>query len=137
MTQSKDNNIEITSDDTSFTIKLDETYGATTSYIDGIDSGSVVYSSVDSMADTITLDLSDITLDGIVDTNPGQYNFNWTYEQKEFENCLPGLDEVNKMCEVYPGLAKAYENFKTAYKLVEQDYKGKKKAGEIDDDIPF
>ena len=25
----------------------------------------------------------------------------------------------------YPALAKAYENFKTVYKLVEQDYKGK------------
>ena len=135
MTQSKNNNIEITSDDNVFTIKLDETYGATTTYLDNTE--NIVYTTDHTGPDTITLDLSDITVDDIIDTDPSQYNFNWIYEQKEFENCLPSIDEVNKMCEVYPGLAKAYENFKTAYKLVEQDYKGKKKAGEVDDDIPF
>jgi len=124
-------------DDSTFTINLGETYGATTSYVDGMDSGSVIYSAGDTEADTITLDLSDITIDGLVDTD-GAYSFsNWTYEQREFENCMPNLNDVNKMCEIYPGLSKAYENFKTAYKLVEQDFKGKKLAGEIDDDIPF
>ena len=39
---------------------------------------------------------------------------------------LPDVDTVNDMCEQYPALAKAYENFQTVYKLVEQDYKGKK-----------
>ena len=39
---------------------------------------------------------------------------------------LPDVDTVNNMCEEYPALAKAYENFQTVYKLVEQDYKGKK-----------
>ena len=132
-----DKDIEITSTDSTFTINLGDTYGATTSYIDGMDSGSVVYSTGLSNSDTITLDLSDITIDGLVDTE-GTYRFNdWSFEQRPFENCMPSVDDVNKMCEVYPGLAKAYENFKTAYKLVEQDFKGKKKAGEIDDDIPF
>ena len=40
---------------------------------------------------------------------------------------LPDVYTVNDMCEQYPALAKAYENFKTVYKLVEQDYKGKHK----------
>ena len=39
---------------------------------------------------------------------------------------LPDVYTVNDMCEEYPALAKAYENFQTIYKLVEQDYKGKK-----------
>ena len=39
---------------------------------------------------------------------------------------LPDVYTVNDMCEEYPALAKAYENFQTIYNLVEQDYKGKK-----------
>ena len=132
-----DKDIEITADDSTFTVNLGETYGATTSYVDCMDSGSVVYSTGLSDSDTITLDLSDITIDGLVDTDGFSSFSNWSFEQRPFENCMPSVDDVNKMCEVYPGLAKAYENFKTAYKLVEQDFKGKKKAGEIDDDIPF
>ena len=43
-----------------------------------------------------------------------------------WKEALPDLYTVNDMCEQYPALAKAYENFQTVYKLVEQDYKGKK-----------
>ena len=43
-----------------------------------------------------------------------------------WKEALPDVDTVNAMCNEYPALAKAYENFKTVYKLVEQDYKGKK-----------
>ena len=41
---------------------------------------------------------------------------------------LPDVYTVNDMCEEYPALAKAYENFQTVYKLVEQDYKGKQEG---------
>ena len=44
-----------------------------------------------------------------------------------WKEALPDVDTVNAMCEQYPALAKAYENFKTVYKLVEQDYKGNQK----------
>lgn len=132
MTQSKDNELDITIDTNTITIKLDETYGTTSTYLENT---GVVYTTDDTMGETFTLDLSDtITLDGIIDTE-GPYN--WNFDLTPFVNTMPTIDEVNKMCDVYPGLAKAFENFKTAYKLVEQDYKGKKKAGEIDDDIPF
>jgi len=40
---------------------------------------------------------------------------------------FPDFNTVEKMCEEYPGLAKAFENFKTVYKMVEQDWKGKMK----------
>ena len=132
MTQSKDNELDITIDTNTITIKLDETYGTTSTYLENT---GVVYTTDDTMGETFTLDLSDtITLDGIIDTE-GPYN--WNFDLTPFVNTMPTIDEINKMCDVYPGLAKAFENFKTAYKLVEQDYIGKKKAGEIDDDIPF
>ena len=44
---------------------------------------------------------------------------------------LPDVDTVNDMCNKYPALAKAYENFQTVYKLVEQDYKGKKEDEDL------
>ena len=45
-----------------------------------------------------------------------------------FKDYMPDPAELEKMCEEYPGLDKAYENFKTFYKLVEQDWRGKQNA---------
>lgn len=108
-------------DDSIITIALDETMGATTAY--------------PSTEDTLTI------------TGTGDYEFDFTsidlgpltFEKTVWQDSLPEIDEVEKMCEHYPGLKKAYENFKTAYKLIEQDYRGKLDSGEIqkDDDIPF
>jgi len=50
-------------------------------------------------------------------------NYNYSYET--FIDCLPSMCEVESMCKEYPALQKAYENFRTIYKMVEQDYKGK------------
>ena len=104
-------------------------------------------------SDTITIDLSDYTMDSSgsvisssdfnsittisgISTSTGS-----TYRVDDqitfdFDNIkivptlwtetLPDVYTVNDMCEEYPALAKAYENFQTIYKLVEQDYKGKK-----------
>lgn len=54
-----------------------------------------------------------------------------------FVHTMPDLNRVEAMCKEYPALAKAYEQFKLIYKMTDQDYKGKLKAGEIDDEIPF
>jgi len=43
-----------------------------------------------------------------------------------WEEVLPDISTVDNMCSEYPALKKAFENFKTVYTLVEQDYKGKK-----------
>ncbi len=51
----------------------------------------------------------------------------------EWEHQFPPFHQVEEMCKEYPALEKAYENFKTIYKMVEQDYIGKKK----DDEPPF
>lgn len=50
---------------------------------------------------------------------------------------MPHIDDIENMCKEYPALEKAFENFKTVYKMVEQDYKGKLKERGLDDDIPF
>jgi len=58
---------------------------------------------------------STVTLNDINATS-----FNWKNE--EFVDCLPDFDKVEKMCKEYPGLAIAFEKFKTVYKLVKDDY---------------
>lgn len=128
MTQSKDNDIVFNIDTTEFesTITLDSTWEA---------SEFTVTSPIDTMADTVTIDISSLTSD-TADFDVS----NITFEYIEFEDKMPDLSKVKSMVKHYPALAKAYENFKTVYKMVEQDYKGKVAAGEIDeydDNIPF
>ena len=77
--------------------------------ISGISTNTVNISDILSSDDQITFDYDNIK---IVPTL-------WT-------EALPDVYTVNDMCKEYPALAKVYENFKTVYKLVEQDYKGKK-----------
>jgi|TARA_B100000941_G_scaffold34264_1_gene20482 hypothetical protein len=85
-----------------------------------------------SASDTITIGSGDYsfagndityTVEGIDDCIPS----------KDFVTHIPSLEKIEKMCEQYPGLKKAYEHFVFAYKLTQQDYDGKLKAGELDD----
>lgn len=41
---------------------------------------------------------------------------------QEWVNQFPDFDRVQKMCKEYPGLAIAFDKFKTTYKLVRDDY---------------
>jgi hypothetical protein len=52
----------------------------------------------------------------------------------EFENCMPDIYKIKNMCEHYPALEKAYENFVSIYKMVHQDYVGNYQT---DDEVPF
>jgi|TARA_R110000822_G_scaffold93304_1_gene214719 hypothetical protein len=114
MTQSNKVNDTITIDLSDYTmdssgsvISSSDFDGITT--ISGISTSTVNISDILSSDDQITFDYDNIK---IVPTL-------WT-------EALPDVYTVNDMCKEYPALAKAYENFKTVYKLVEQDYKGKK-----------
>ena len=76
--------------------------------------------------DSITT-ISGIT--GYTISSDDQISFDWDNIKivpTLWKEALPDIYTVNNMCEEYPALAKAYENFQTVYKLVEQDYKGKK-----------
>tara|TARA_A100001035_G_scaffold126802_1_gene99743 strand:+ start:4484 stop:4813 length:330 start_codon:yes stop_codon:yes gene_type:complete len=91
------------------------------------------YVSADS-TNTITLD-SDFLSD-----SGSEYTYNIPGhpdslgESIPFENTMPSIYTINDMVKHYPSLAKAYENFKTIYKMVEQDYKGNIQDK---DEIPF
>jgi len=131
MTQSKKDDGHITIDvgalddymssSDTITINLDDTYGTTTTYWAGDSVTDITYSGVDT-----TIDIGNYTLSG--DFGP----IDWT----AWEGIKP--EDVEKMCKHYPGLEKVWRNFKSVYDMCKQDYEGKKKAGEIDDDdIPF
>jgi len=102
------------------TINLDNTMGATTTYWAGDSVTDVVYNG--SNAGTFT-----ISSDDTIDIS----SLSWDFGNKI------NPDEVSKMCEHYPALEKVWRNFKAVYDMVKQDYEGKKKAGEIDDELPF
>ena len=81
---------------------------------------------ISSNLDSITT-ISGIT--GYTVSSDDQISFDWDNIKivpTLWKEALPDIYTVNNMCEEYPALAKAYENFQTIYKLVEQDYKGKK-----------
>ena len=103
------------------TINLDNTYGTTTTYWAG-----------DSVSD-ITLDTGangTFTI-GTDDTiNIGDWNLTGNFGHID-------PNQVENMCKEYPPLQKVWRNFKNVYDMCKQDYEGKIKAGEIDDDIPF
>ena len=124
------------SSDSTFTINLDEDYLN--------DTGSEYTYNLSSTVDTTTYSLSDsigditfdtTTYDGTftIDTNTvDTVNIDWIYNNMNIDP-----SEVERMCKEYPSLEKVWRNFKSVYDMVKQDYEGKKKAGEIDDDIPF
>ena len=127
MTQSKDDN--------EYTIDLSNMNGTTDTIT--ITGTSDIDSSWVSVGDITT---STIDIDSIISSNDN-ITFDWdniNITSTLWQDTLPDVKTVNKMCKEYPALAKAYENFQTVYKLVEQDYEGKKKSGEIDDEnYPF
>ena len=134
MTQSKDDTITINIDDyTTDTIDLGNIDGLTVG-------GSTLSWSGDNMSDitfdssiddgTFTIDIND---SGTIDLSNLDINHpNWGYINTSIDP-----DEVEHMCKEYPALTKVWQNFKSVYDMVKQDYEGKKQAGELDDDIPF
>ena len=46
--------------------------------------------------------------------------FSW--KNQEFVDCMPDINRIETMCKEYPGLAIAFDKFKTTYNLVKDDY---------------
>ena len=97
-------------------------------------SGSVISSSdFDSITTISGISTSTVNISDIISSDD-QISFDWDNIKivpTLWKEALPDLYTVNDMCEQYPALAKAYENFQTVYKLVEQDYKGKKEDEDL------
>lgn len=115
------------------------------------DDKTLTITGIDGTTDTITIDLSDTystltmstpyplgdisvnsyTVDTIdIDWDKISIN-NITLEPTMWEDCMPDPQKLKKMCEQYPALEKAYENFKTVYSMVEQDWKGNHDEDEL------
>lgn len=122
MTQSKD--------DETFTINLDEWKGDITLTYDTMMSTADTFT-ISDPADTVTIDINDYVSDNTFDIS------NITFDSVPFVDSMPSIERISAMCDEYPALAKAYEQFKLIYKMTEQDYKGKLKERGLDDDIPF
>lgn len=109
-----DNTITITGiDGTIDTITMDSIYSYTLSSDPAININLENYT-------TGNIDLSSITS---TDANWSS-GYNVTFDCIVFEDCMPDVKRIKNMCEHYPALTKAFENFKTIYKMVDQDYKG-------------
>lgn len=94
------------------TLDINGYYGYTT------DISTITTSTIDT-SDLISMDDLSITLN----------------EPVEFEDKMPSVAKVEDMCNDYPALKKAYEQFKSIYAMVHQDWKGRQEAG--DDQLPF
>lgn len=100
------------------------------------DNNTIIITGTNGTMDTITMasgysyTLSSDTIDlgNYCTTSPSNYYsiFNESFEitQQVFEDCMPDVNRIKDMCKHYPALAKAFENFKTIYTMVDQDYKG-------------
>ena len=44
------------------------------------------------------------------------------WKNQEFVDCMPDINRIETMCKEYPGLAIAFDKFKTTYNLVKDDY---------------
>lgn len=113
MTQSKDDNdiVILTGSSDPYTISYDDNMVSTTT----ISTSDLTITDSDY---TFTLD-DTINIDSIISGTTVNTGFG-----TEWIDHLPAMSVVKDMCQHYPALEKALENFKTVYKMVEQDYKG-------------
>ena len=131
MTQSKDNTITIDLSDYDNEDFVTDTGTDYTFNVSTNTNGSVITSS---NLDSITTISGISTSTGSTYRVDDQISFNFDdilITPTLWTETLPDVDTVNDMCNKYPALAKAYENFQTVYKLVEQDYKGKKEDEDL------
>ena len=126
MTQSKQND-DIVFDITDSTLSISDDYLSDSNTIT-IDMNG--YDVSDYVVDTV--DISGITTPTIDTTWDSLTNI--TFDRVMFEDDMPDPQTLKRMCKEYPALEKVYENFKTVYKLIEQDWKGKQ---DDDEELPF
>tara|TARA_B100000900_G_scaffold306924_1_gene265547 strand:+ start:3928 stop:4296 length:369 start_codon:yes stop_codon:yes gene_type:complete len=85
-----------------------------------------------SSTDTITIDTN--TVDTLLTGEDQVYTLTGYNTPVVFEDIMPEVSKVEDMCNEYPALQKAYENFKSIYAMVHQDYVGNRKNEE---EVPF
>lgn len=89
------------------------------------DNTFTVYTDTNDWIDISSLATDTIDIDSIINLDELDISI---LEPIEFEDRMPDVAKVEDMCNDYPALRKAYENFKTIYKMVHQDWQGKQDA---------
>ena len=118
--------------DSGYTITLDGSESSLGGGLDFSNTMSDVTFTMDTSTATSTVSVPGATVGGITG---GAYTFD--VGDHTFDLNTLDEDQINEMCKEYPALKIVWQNFKTMYDLVKQDYKGKKEAGELDDELPF
>ena len=118
-------------DDNGWTFKLDDDVTIDTSNItmnsSMISSHAVDTVTIGSSSDmTYTISSADATGYSWADSDGNNIIIN-THKPVDFTDCLPDFSKIQAMCAEYPGLDKAFDNFKVTYKMVHQDWVGKQK----------
>jgi hypothetical protein len=100
------------------TITISGGTGSSYYYTNGAGSGGF-------SSDTITISNGGYSIGAIGSTttinNISTSSFNWKMPE-EFVDAFPDFNRIEKMCKEYPGLAIAFEKFKTVYNLVKDHY---------------
>jgi hypothetical protein len=111
-----------------------ETYYGVPEYSDTVtvSLGDITVDTID-LSDTITINSGSIATSIITDGTDQHWADSIHWDPIEFEDQMPTVAKVEDMCNDYPALDKAYENFKTIYNMVHQDWIGRQKK----DDPPF
>ncbi len=91
------------------------TYDNNVNYISTI-TLTPTYTSIGSSTNTFNIGSGTVSIDSI-DTSSFAFNL-----PKEWVDTFPMWTRVQDMCEKYPGLKIAFENFKVFYEMVKDDY---------------
>lgn len=91
--------------------------------LSGITGDNMGTVSIDTSNDVyITLDSTGAAQSVYTITGNDTITFDSWLTNKEWENSFPDWGRVNDMCEKYPGLKAAFDNFKVFYEMVKDDY---------------
>ena len=84
---------------------------------------------------TVVVNSGAFTLDGVTfdDDNIDLNSITISLDKVMFEDMMPSVAQIEDMSVEYPAMKIAYENFKTMYNLVIDDWKSK----QDDNDLPF
>ena len=115
-----DYNIELNVSDTIDTI--DTSYIASPTTMSSWSTDTLTIGNNPSSTFTISTDANTLKFDNDIHLT--------THEPVDFVDQLPTLNKIQAMCKEYPGLSKAFDNFKITYKMVHQDWMGKKKVND-------
>lgn len=78
--------------------------------------------------DTITAGVNIVTSTNLNSAPTTFWTDYITTDNKEFVDVMPEMSMIKEMCDIYPGMKKAFEYFKDTYDLIKDDYEARKKT---------